>query len=461
MKLYQILLIITTAIASLLSLFGIFYFPDLTLFLAFLTSFSTLSYFRPKWGLAFILFLPVFGEYSRFLLFGKSLVASDILIPIFTIFWLIKKPSLSLLKLASTLLKIIILFLSIAFLSLLISLTALPLNDVISGSLYFIRLLSYIALFPITTTLFHSLPSQSKLLKYLLIVSLLIALGGYIQLYFMPNLEELAKTQGYDPHLNRLVGSWLDPNFIGGFFAFIISIYISITLYSKSTKHRILLITAITILGTALFLTYSRSAYLAIAASILTIGLLKSRKLVIAILIIGTIGVSVSDRAQQRLSELSTSITSVLFNNSENPDPTARLRIQNWEQTFQLISQKPLFGHGYNNLSSVKLQEGFVENEGVHSASGSDSSLLTITATTGFLGLISFLLIITLMAIKSAQKWFQSKHPLSKGLGLGFFSGLIGLLVHSLFVNSLLFPQIMIFFWPMLGLIYSNHQSKN
>lgn len=277
----------------------------------------------------------------------------------------------------------------------------------------------------------------------------------------MPSLESL-ESAGYDPHINRLVGSWLDPNFIGGYFAIILCFVFTDMLYKK----RISMLNGLTTicLSIGLFLTYSRSALLAFATGVIIIGLVKSRKLLIAIIIIGTLGVSVSDRAQQRLSEFSTSISSIIFNSNENPDPTARLRIKNWEQTWELIKQKPLLGHGYNTLTYTKLRAGYIKEENNHSASGSDSSLLTILVTTGVAGLLNFITLL-IKLLQTSIKTYSNKKP-AKAFALGYIASLIAILVHSNFVNSLLFPQILIPFWILTGLIYGlsgnfSHNNKS
>lgn len=386
---------------------------------------------------------------------------SDILIPLLVIIFLIKHHSWPKNHDLNRLLTTLGIFIFIALISLLISLTTLSISEVLNGSLYLVRLISYLALLPISYQLFPTTGAKKSLLNWLLLISFLIALTGFIQLIYLPDLEVLAKTQGYDPHINRLVGSWLDPNFIGGFLAFIISLFAGIIIYENGTKKRWLTFFILIVLGLALFLTYSRSAYLALAVSIFIIGLIKSRRLLIAIIILATLGISASERAQQRVNELVTSVYSVLFNTAENPDPTARLRIENWNQTLQLISEKPLLGHGYNNLAAVKLQQGFIIDEAGHSASGSDSSFLTITATTGFLGLIFFVYSYFLIIRQSIKSWLKGSSNLQKGLGFGLFASALGLIVHANFVNSLLFPQIMIFFWPLIGLLYSDQETES
>ena len=76
---------------------------------------------------------------------------------------------------------------------------------------------------------------------WLVFVALALAAGGFLQLQILPDLEELAKSAGYDPHINRLVGSWLDPNFIGGYFAAASLFLVSLALYRPTDRVRILL----------------------------------------------------------------------------------------------------------------------------------------------------------------------------------------------------------------------------
>jgi O-antigen ligase len=460
MKLQKTFFGITAIIFGSLTTWFIITAPDIALLPIASLLFAITCLKRPLWGLSLLIFLPIAGEFSRFSFLGRSIVLSDLFIPIFefVIFWRLTKRPLD--KNIQTPLKVLAAFLCVAIFSLLFSLTVLPFSEFAQSGLYLFRLIVYIGLLPCSYWLI-SKENYQQILKYIIISTLLIAATGFIQLQLLPNLEELAKTAGYDPHINRLVGSWLDPNFIGGFFAFMSLIISSIAIYDKSKKRRYFLLGIAAILLIALFLTYSRSAYLAFAVGLLVMGIIKARKLLIIVMIIATIGIASSERAQQRIGELATSMTSVLFNSSENPDPTARLRIKNWEQTLNLISQKPLLGHGYNTLTYIKLKEGFVQDEDVHSASGSDSSLLTILATTGIFGIFFFLIFYFIVLKKLFQTWKKRKPKFIKGLSLGLFSGIIALLIHSNFVNSLLFPQIMIFLFILLGLFYKTINLKD
>lgn len=416
--------------------------------------FLSIAIKKPFSALLIILALPILGEFSRLDFLGRSIVLSDIFIPVFELTFLWQLRSAIFDSHTKTLLKTVSVFLALAAFSLLLSLLVLPFGDVLQSGLYLVRLMLYFGLIPCSYLLIRRHPGSS-LTSWLVIIALAVAATGFLQLQFLPNLEELAKTAGYDPHINRLVGSWLDPNFIGGYFAFASLLFISLAVYQKKHRPQVLLLTSSAILLVAMFLTYSRSAYLAFLVGLFILGIMKARTLLIIILIIGGIGLASSERAQQRVDELVTSMTSVLFNTSENPDPTARLRLQNWEQTLEMIAQKPLLGHGYNTLSYVKLNEGFIKSEDVHSASGSDSSLLTITATTGIIGLFLFLVFIFLILRRSLLVWLHDKTPAHQAWALAVFVITLSLLIHSNFVNSLLFPQMMIFYFPLLGIFYA------
>jgi len=449
----KLILNIIAGISASLITFCSLYQPEISLLTIALAVYSWISYKRPFTGLMLLLLLPVLGEFSRLNILGRSLVLSDIIIPLFEISALIGINNFKFSKSVTRQLQIIGIFILIAIFSLLFSLTTLSINDVFQSSLYLIRLIVYLGLLPISYLIIKK-TTTSKAITYVTISILLIAGTGLVQLIYLPTLEDLAKSSGYDPHINRLVGSWLDPNFIGGLFAIIIVFLTSLSLYEKSSRKKTFYIISSLICTVALFFTYSRSAYLALAGGVLILGLIKAKKLLVIFLIISSIGIASSERAQQRLSELTTSVKSVIFNTSENPDPTARLRIQNWEQTINLISQKPLLGHGYNTLSIVKLSSGYIQNTGIHSASGSDSSILTIIATTGILGLIPFLIFLLNILLHSFANWKNSKDQHSKAISLGTFCSIIVLLIHCNFVNSLFFPQIMIYIWVLLGIFY-------
>ena len=435
--------------------------PDQTLIGLALVVFLLLTIKNQRFGLYIILLLPLAGELIRLPLGpANGILVTDAIIPFFVLGWIIKNIVSKQPMPKASLTVPFLFFVIVAGLSLLQSLIFLSASEVMSGSLYLIRFLQYGFLYFIVLQTVQTTKQVKTILKVLTLSAFLLAFAGFIQLGIYPDLAALEE-HGYDPHINRLVSTWLDPNFVGGLLAFVISILLGIILHTKKGTHILGLLLVMAFLGIALFLTFSRSAYLALIAGIFLVSLLQSRKILLIAILLFSLGLMVSPRAQERVGELSQSVTSLMFSSVDTPDPTAKLRLESWGQTWQIIQKRPLIGSGYNNLRAVNYQEGFIKDVDVHSGSGSDSSLLTILATTGILGFIPFLLLYLIPVKTAFSTWRNKKIPkFSRGYSLGLIGGIAALFIHSIFVNSLLFPQILIFLWVSFALLETVSKEK-
>ncbi|MBU1089762.1 O-antigen ligase family protein, partial [Patescibacteria group bacterium] len=196
------------------------------------------------------------------------------------------------------------------------------------------------------------------------------------------------------------------------------------------------------ILGIALFLTFSRSALLALGFSGLILGIFGSRKILLAMLAVGILGMSISPRLAERVEEFTQSVESISGESQQILDPTAQLRADSWREGWRIWRENPLLGAGFG---AYKFQQTF-SSEDSHAATGSDASLLNVGATTGFLGFGIFGIFLWNLAAASFRKkeW-------------GFLAAFAGLLVHSIFVNSLFFPPLALYFFVSGGLaIHAN-----
>lgn len=422
--------------------------PKITIgFSLFAVLVYVLFYFR-RLSIFLVLILPVIGELLR-LPFGSEggFIISDVFIPLVIGIWLFRKLLNKSSWPKSVLFMPLLIFIVVAIFSLFQSLFFLEFREVLASSLYLFRFIAYALVYFFVLDTFTTEKYLKRVMFVFFSAAALLVFAGFIQLRIFPDLQKLQEL-GWDPHINRLVSTWLDPNFIGGFFAFIASILLGMALYIQRPVFKIGLFFIIFLFVLALFLTYSRSAYLALGIGVFIISTLKSRKFLFISILLFMIGMSFSPRAAQRVHDLVISVTSVLGNTADNPDPTARLRVQSWQETFALIQARPLLGYGYNTLRYIKLREGFVDTFSVHSASGSDSSFLTILVTTGVIGFLPFLFCYYKMLRLAFLCWRRQNLPsYVRGYGLGMIGGIFALVLHSFFVNSLLFPQILIFFW--------------
>ncbi len=250
----------------------------------------------------------------------------------------------------------------------------------------------------------------------LLAVSIVSAVFGWIQYFAFPDIKPFF-VYGWDMHLLRLVGTFLDPTFLGIIIVF--GLILSIYKYIDNSQRRYLLITAFLLVSLAF--TYSRASYLAFLAGIFVIAFIEKKYRKVLFWIVGLLVIAlVLPTAKNRSIELTRTFS-------------ISSRFTNYGETLSLFKKFPIFGVGFNNMCIARNQYIGAESFSSHACSGSDSSLLFILATTGIIGLMVF---------------------------VGFFSGIPGLLrkgresriavaifaalfIHSLFSNSIFFPWVM------------------
>lgn len=312
-------------------------------------------------------------------------------------------------------------FLIIAFFSWLFSLFYFKDIKIFYGLLYLIRLCAYFYFSVLVYHIAYSVKHKQSLvgkagkaliLNSLLYLSLISSLFGWIQFFMFPDIKAFF-TFGWDEHLYRLVGTFLDPTFLG----LIITFGALISIYKK--KHLLFIF-----LIFSLIFTYSRASYLALFASLLYIVINRfiSKKFLIVIPIFLFLVFLIPTTKNKSISFFRTYST--------------HAKLQNYINTIQIFKTSPVFGIGYNNLCFTKNK--FIEPESYnsHACSGSDSSLLYVLATTGVLGFIVFVNLL---------------YNLWKTSNILFRSLMISALIHSCFSNSLFYPWILFY----LIIVYS------
>lgn len=300
--------------------------------------------------------------------------------------------------------------------SLVLSLNSVSLVNLLYGALYLLRIISYYTFGVLVFNLIRLKAfSPTYLLNLLIAVGAVSAIFGWLQYLAFPDLVFL-KYIGWDDHLYRLVGTFLDPGFTG--LILVLGSLISLFLYSFSLK-KIYLLSFIFLLISTLF-TYSRASYLSLVVGLLSLVYFERyiRKIALASLVLFSLVLLLIPKTEGEGVKL-------LRTASVNA------RISNYSQTIELIKESPLFGVGLNNLCAYRVNR-FNENPSSHSCSGVDSSILFITSTTGIVGLMIFIFTIY-QPIYFVPAKFRT-------LLIMVYSSLF---VHSLFVQSLFYSFVM------------------
>jgi len=408
------------------------------------------------------------GQIGRlFFYVGASRITvfpSDILIPLILFFWIMKKTNKDLrIRFKKTPLNVpIILFAVICIISLLFSTLRFEINKVIIGSLYAIRWILFASLFFVIVDLFKDLKEIHKYIRLILYIGIVVAVLGVLQLIFLPDMRTFATKLaggGWDLHQNRMVSTFLDPNFLGGYFVFLSSIALSCYVFiKKNTENanvfKFYIFSSILFVG-CMALTFSRATFMAFVFVVAALCLksiykrktfvIKSKALRILIFSLGAFCLMLPKIISKfSASPVATKIGFVV-------DSSASARLTTWMQAFGIIFNDVLsflIGIGYNNYAFAR---GNIIKAG---STGPQNSLLFIWATTGTIGLAIYCLLLyaIIRYCGSIAKSNNYSEEL-KAVAFGYKVGLIALVVHSMFIDSLTYAFIMETMWIILGLI--------
>jgi hypothetical protein len=275
----------------------------------------------------------------------------------------------------------------------------------IKSILYLVRFWSYSM---IVVYVFNNRFVRKSLVTYLMSIAVATAIFGWLQYLIWPDLTAL-KYLGWDDHLLRMVGTFLDPTYLG------LILVLGIILAEKLNLKKIIYFLLI-----SLAFTYSRSSYL--IASLFLIYKKKFLPLFIFILIILLLPKNIGE---------GTNLARTVSGNN---------KLINYKETIEIFKKSPLVGIGFNNMCNARQLYLNDTNVNSHSCSGSDSSILFLLATTGIIGSMLLLYAISHMPY-----------------GILLKASFIAVFIHSLFANSLFYPHIMFWMFALLGLRSKNN----
>jgi len=400
-----------------------------------------LGLFRPLWAFPLVELSLLLGQLARFSWGGITVPLLDLVLAALVAGWLVHRAFAGGLRIpqrGKAVFYAALIFIGAALVSLGLSFFSLTSIQVLKGSLYLVR---WAILFGVFWLLTLELKKEKEIwwfLHGLALVYFLFALLGFLQLHFFPNFEAFEHL-GWDPHRGRLLSTFFDPNYAGGFLVFGLALSGSLVWYLRGKMRYLYGFLALILLG-ALLLTYSRSAFLALIILIFLFSVWLHPAILGGGAILGGAVLFLSKRFRERMGEIFTLGQTVLY------------RFQSWKEGFILWGKNFLFGSGYNNLPVVKPQLFYLENPVTRSVSGFDSSLLTIAATTGLIGLVSYLWLLVISLLSVWRLYREGHNLLTKVFSLAFLGGTSALLVHSFFVNSLLFTPLSLVWWITLAL---------
>lgn len=389
----------------------------------------------------FILLFPV-AEIGK-LQFNNGVSASvnDVLLVILIFTWIIYKFKSPRIK-NSLLKKPILIFIGICIFSLILNINNLTIEKFFVSFLYLLRFALYACLYFIIRE--FDVITKKKISLLLLFSGFITVLIGYIQFIYYPSLKNFFYL-GWDEHLYRMFSSFLDPNFAGVFFViyFIYSLMFIKDYFKKRKIYKLIFVSFISISTLfAVYLTYSRSALIMLFVCIITYLILvkKKRLILISILFLMSM-IFVSPKSFQTEG---TNLLRVV---------SSEARLTSMKHGFYIFEKNPVFGVGFNAYRYAQNKYLGLNNtiwKTTHSGAGTDNSFIFVLVTTGIVGFIAYLYLLYKIFNIASINIKKNKYAVV------LLSSLAGLMVGSMFINSLFYVFILEWIFILTALTESS-----
>lgn len=205
--------------------------------------------------------------------------------------------------------------------------------------------------------------------------------------------------------------------------------------FVKQKKFRLIGYALVAATLFAAMYSFSRAGYLAILFSVLVLGLLKDRKLLLilgAFLLVWQSVVPTAVRERVNMTK----------NSNGQLEASAQERVDLWENAERSFLSSPIVGSGYAT---------FQMGEHVANLKDTHNWYVKVLVETGLIGFIIALLLLQQVLSLSYRLFRRSSDPLYKGLGLGLLLATCSCIVSNFFGDRWTYVEIMGLFWVLAG----------
>jgi O-antigen ligase len=336
------------------------------------------------------------------------------------------------------------LYLAVCFIS--IFLSSFPMLSLVG---FICKTLEYALLFFIAADLADQPQAGQRVNRALLAAGALVVLYGLLQEWAIH--KALYKSMVPDPiqgHILdyvRMVGPYKNPNDLATFLMVTALVAIGWMLRSSTARPEPSLLVLTTLLLGCLIRTQSLGAMLGLFGGLALLGIFHRKRPWIF----------------WRLSCLATGLAALSLFLSRSSlqgmltlsDIPSRDRAAMWQTAWAMIQDRPVMGHGLNTFMANYSRYSV---DASHNPAYAHNCFLQITAETGVVGLIAFVLFLTSLgwliwnALGMRTEPSQEDH-VSRAVLEGVSAGLLGFLIQSMFDTNLYALRQAVLFWTLSG----------
>ncbi|MFQ5856602.1 MAG: S8 family serine peptidase [Anaerolineae bacterium] len=238
-----------------------------------------------------------------------------------------------------------------------------------------------------------------------------------------------------DPSLpERAVGTSVDPNAFGGLLILVTALTLAQLFSNQPLLPKAVIASIALMMGVCLTLTFSRSAMVGLVVALSIIALLRYRRLLVWMAVAGAIFV-VLPQTQGYISHFIAGV--------QGQDLATKMRFGEYSDALRLIQRHPWFGVGFAGVPEIDIYLGV------------SSMYLLLAENMGLVGLLVFLLMMSLFFLHLWREWHTMENPRLRPIVLGLGAGLAGAIVSGVFDHyfvNINFPHAVTLFWLFVGL---------
>ncbi|HEY3266707.1 MAG TPA: O-antigen ligase family protein [Armatimonadota bacterium] len=242
-------------------------------------------------------------------------------------------------------------------------------------------------------------------------------------------------TGAFNWDLKKVIAGTFPPgnsNDIGTYLSVYGTVAIGLFLAARQSIWRWAALLVYVVAVAATFATYSRGAYLALAAGLLVVTLYKHRRYLIPALLVFAViptllPASIRDRMQT------------------SGDESSEARFPLWQRGMAIAATNPL-GIGWRGFAQYQITTGQTLRD-------PHSMYVLVAAEQGPVGLGLFVMLLVVTGKEIVRCIKRAKTPMAQGLGIGMFGALVAFSVNNLFGSRMMWFYSTQHFWLMLGLL--------
>lgn len=278
-----------------------------------------------------------------------------------------------------------------------------------------------------------------KIVYFLIFTAFLAGLYGIVQYIIGVPME----SGWVDPNSGietRVYATFENPNIFAEYLIMIIPVGYGLILSEKKFKNRVLTLAMGGAIFASLLFTFSRGGWLGAAAGAFVFLFMYQISMLIKFIPIGFLG----------LMMLPSSIIGRIASTGSLQDASNFYRMQIWQKSVEIVKDYPLTGVGLGFNSFRKISAKYITEADPYHA---HNTYLELAVEIGIIGLFFVIMLgLKLMGMVHHILRFDKKNGV---MMLGFFAGLISLMVHGIAEHVLYNPKIILLFWFYIGCINS------